>query len=41
MFGKKLSIDGSLESCDKANSFAIKNWYDDTRKFLPEGTILM
>lgn len=41
MFGKKLHRDGRIEKCDKANVFAIKNWYDETRKFLPEGTILM
>ena len=41
MFGKKLHRDGRVEVQEKDNVFAIKNWYEETRKFLPEGTILM
>ena len=41
MFGKTLHRDGRVENQQKENVFAIKNWYEETRKFLPEGTILM
>lgn len=41
MFGKKLHKDGRIEKMQKEDSFAIKKWYDDSRRFLPEGTILM
>lgn len=40
--GKRLYNDGRLEQCTKVETGAsIKNWYEQTRKFLPEGTILM
>jgi hypothetical protein len=39
LFGKKLHKDGKIEPCSKENVFAIKKWYEESRKFLPEGTI--
>ena len=41
LFGKKLHKDGRIEKCAKENVIAIKKWYNETRKFLPEGTILL
>jgi starch synthase len=41
LFGKKLHRNGVVESTQKDNVVAIKKWYDETRRFLPEGTILM
>lgn len=41
LFGKKLHKDGRIEKCDKDNIVAIKKWYEETRRFLPEGTILL
>lgn len=41
LFGKKLHKDGRIEDCPKENVTAIKTWYNETKKFLPEGTILL
>jgi len=41
IFGKKLHKTGQVEECEKDTTVALKRWYDETRKFLPEGTILM
>ena len=41
IFWKKLYKDGRIENCKKENVVAIKEWYDDTRKFLPDGTIIL
>ena len=41
LFGKRLNRDGSLEQCPKDNVIAVKRWYDETRKFLPNGTICL
>jgi len=41
LFGKKLHKDGRIDDCPKENVIAIKKWYTETRKFLPDGTILM
>ena len=41
LFGKKLHKDGRVEACQKENSLAIKQWFDDSRRFLPDGTILL
>jgi len=41
LFGKRLHKDGRLEECAKENVIAIKKWHTETRKFLPEGTILL
>jgi len=39
VFGRKLHTDGRVEKQDKQNVSAIKKWFEDTRKFLPNGTI--
>jgi len=36
-----LHADGRLEKQEKGNVGVIKNWYEDTRKYLPNGSILM
>lgn len=41
IFGKKLYKTGKVEGQEKDSVVAIKKWYDETRRFLPEGTILM
>jgi len=41
LFGKKLHRNGKVEAMQKDNVSAIKKWYDETRRFLPDGTILM
>lgn len=41
LFGKKLHKDGRIENCTKENVVAIKKWYTETRRFLPEGTIIL
>jgi len=41
LFGKKLHKDGRIDTCAKENIIAIKKWYTETRKFLPDGTILL
>ena len=41
LFGKKLHRNGKVEECKKDSVVAIKQWHDETKKFLPEGTILM
>lgn len=41
LFGKKLYRDGRVESTSKDNVIAIKKWYDETRRYLPDGTILL
>jgi predicted site-specific integrase-resolvase len=33
--------DGRIENCKKENVVAIKEWYDETRRFLPDGTIIL
>ena len=38
LFGKKLYKDGRVENCKKENLIAIKEWYDDTRRYLPDRT---
>ena len=41
LFGKKLMKDGQVKPCQKENVKILKNWYDNSRLFLPEGTILL
>lgn len=42
IMGKKLYNDGRVEPQSKAEATAsIRTWHDDSRKFLPDGTILM
>lgn len=41
LFGKKLHRDGRLENQQKDSTIAIKKWHDETKKFLPDGTILL
>lgn len=42
IMGKRLHNDGRLEECSPVETgISIKSWYDESRKFLPEGTILM
>lgn len=41
LFGKRLGRDGRVAECPKDNVVAIKKWHDETRRYLPEGTILM
>jgi len=41
LFGKKLHRNGKVESMQKDNVVAIKKWYDETRRFLPDGSILL
>jgi hypothetical protein len=41
VFGKKLYKDGRVQDCEKENVNTIKNWYQNNRLFLPEGTILI
>jgi len=41
LFGKSLSKDGTVNSTHKSSVVAIKKWYDETRRFLPDGTILL
>lgn len=41
LMGKRLHNDGRLEACEKQTVVGIKQWYEDSRRFLPDGTILM
>lgn len=42
LFGKKLHKDGRLEDCPREKNVAtVRQWYNETRRFLPEGTILL
>lgn len=41
LFGKSLSKDGTVNNCHKSSVIAMKKWYDETRRFLPDGTILL
>lgn len=41
LFGKQLHKDGRIQECPKSNVIAIKQWYNETRKYLPDGTILL
>lgn len=41
LFGKKLHRDGRVEPCAKDNVIAVKKWYDETHRFLPNGAILL
>ena len=41
LFGKRLSRDGRVTECPKDNVVALKKWHDETRRYLPEGTIMM
>jgi starch synthase len=41
LFGKKLHKDGRVEPCQKDSVVAIKKWHDETRRFLPDGAILL
>jgi starch synthase len=41
IMGKKLHNDGRLENCERQTVVGIKQWYEDSRRFLPDGTILM
>jgi len=41
LFGKRLSKDGAIQNMQKDSVLAIKQWYDEIRRFLPDGTILM
>jgi len=42
IMGKRLFNDGRVESQSKAEAVpTIKTWYENQRKFLPDGTILM
>jgi len=41
VFGKKLHKDGRVTECPKEDVLALKKWYENSRQFLPEGTILM
>jgi len=41
LFGKRLQKDGRVEACKKENVIVLKKWFDETRRFLPNGTILM
>ena len=41
IFGKKLYKDGRIENCKKENVVAIKEWYDETNRFLLNGTIIL
>ena len=41
LFGKRLYKDGRIQKCTPENVVAIKKWYDETRRFLPDGTILL
>ena len=39
LFGKRLGKDGSLEKAPKDTVVAVKKWYENSRRFLPNGTI--
>jgi len=41
LFGKKLHKDGRVENCEKDSVVAIKKWHDESKRFLPDGTILI
>lgn len=41
VFGKTLHKDGRLERGEKGDASAIIRWHEDSRRFLPEGTILL
>ena len=42
LFGKKLHRDGRITHADKKESVvALKNWYDEGHRAVPEGTILL
>ncbi len=42
LFGKKLHRDGRITNLDKKESVvALKNWYDEGHKAVPQGTILL
>lgn len=39
LFGKRLSKDGSIEKAPVDTVLAVKKWYENERRFLPNGTI--
>jgi hypothetical protein len=42
LFKKKLNKDGTVTELDKPeNVLALKKWYENSRQFLPEGTIML
>mmetsp|Transcript_5356 Transcript_5356/g.8270 ORF Transcript_5356/g.8270 Transcript_5356/m.8270 type:complete len:342 (-) Transcript_5356:3012-4037(-) len=41
LFGKRLNRDGQVEACEKGDVVELKRWYDDSHKFLPDGTVLL
>lgn len=41
LFGKKLQRDGSVTSCHPQTVNALKSWYENNRKFTPEGAYLI
>eukprot|EP01022_Parablepharisma_sp_SALTPOND_P024880 TRINITY_DN55_c0_g1_i1.p1 TRINITY_DN55_c0_g1~~TRINITY_DN55_c0_g1_i1.p1 ORF type:complete len:1631 (+),score=215.10 TRINITY_DN55_c0_g1_i1:3219-8111(+) len=41
LFGKRLQKDGTVTPCHPQNVNALKGWYEQNRKFLPEGAYLV
>ena len=41
MFGKRLHKDGSVTECEQAPVTSLKQWYEEGRFGLPEGSILV
>ena len=39
--GKKLHRDGRITPCEKQSVLALRQWYDQNTKFMPEGSILL
>jgi len=41
LFGKRVQKDGNVAPCHPQTVNAIKSWYEQNRKFLPEGAVLV
>ncbi len=41
LFGKKLRRDGNIVSCEKTNVNVFRTWYENIKKFMPKGSILI
>ena len=41
LFGKKLKRDGNIVTCEKTDVNVFRNWYENIKKFMPKGSILI
>lgn len=41
LFGKRLRRDGNIVNCDKTNVNIFRSWYENIKKYMPKGSILI